>query len=328
MSERPSFCTACHGFQFCGLHSSVETNLRLMPPEHLAPIILSNEAFAICPNQGVLKVLLELQQPEPALTTPTTRRQEINLPRFETEHAKHQFWSWLAGTLELSGSVTFSKHNRKNGPYYRPTIRVVCEKQAAMSYLTTQLQVSAPTHRSKQSDQQPNLLYFGHYQAAAYATELSQFAVRRKPEYEAFVQWQNAASVAEQQQIAVDFQTRRESTTPRTTEQYMLQLKNPSYLAGLIDWRGNFYDRQQQQFDRRDNHTYQRRRYGLTLHSPEPRLLDALHDKFIGFTPQRSKTKNSWTWRIESYDFEQLMEYVGPYLRLQTPTQSDSTDSI
>lgn len=313
--EKQQHCSTCRAFGFCGLHSSVETNLKLMSAEHLVPIITANEAFQICPNQGVLKVLLQLEEPKEKKLS----RVEITHPQFDNEKQAESFWLWLAGMMEQNGTITFAQAKKESGETYCwPILRFTTEDSETLEKIRLLLQIRQKANKDSGQDAQPTRLTLNRHQAAVFTRGIEPYTVSRKIAVRHVDLWAAAETHAEQMAVLARYQNQKNIDHTPNKNAYLSLIRKPDYLAGLLDARALFEDIEQdeQRERKKGTVTYHRRRRRVRLFSSNLPLLQALHDTYLGSNP--NPNNRTYVWNVEGEDLENLLSFVGNDLKLKS----------
>lgn len=338
MSKEKTFCHQCYGFGFCGIESSIQANLKLMPPEHVASFIVTNEAYKVCPNHGLLNQLLGLtsSEAEDQSQTPIVEDQpvsdrlsrvEITLPQFESEQERQHFWQWLGGVFEVSGTLAFGRATNATGvPYCWPFLRIANEDPTIIGRFHELLQVNQKPHRNGTDYSHPTAITLNRHQAVAFTSRFAPFSPSRALAVHYFNEW---AQTEKAGQIAIleEYNAVKDSAHPASKIHYLNLMENPAFLAGIIDAKGRVRDKtyNAKHLVKGEVRAYKRHRKGMRFFSSNLPLLEALNERFIGTRPTFSN--RTYEWNIEGADYIALMELVQHHLKIVDPLLDDKERS-
>lgn len=235
-----------------------------------------------------------------------------------------EFPDWLAGLLEVAGTVTLQTETvRRKGryeyEYATPVIKMGDDNRERMSMLQ---QLAGGKLR------QPG----GHntvewnsksYAAIILAELIAPFAPSRQEALTAFFNWAQIDDREERVDIASTLQQSPNRETTVTANDYKTLVKKPRFVAGIIDARATFLTPEHVDPNYPD--------YGwiysaIAVASTNTPLLEAMENQFGGDIEYRLKGKmvapgaatTSGVWRISHNRLKQLEGLVTTHLKLKS----------
>ncbi len=226
------------------------------------------------------------------------------------EHDESVRLLWLAGALEIGGTITFSIQNKDQLAY--PIVIFNDSNEEFIRYLKRNVNAgSIPSSNRSQ-------LRLTGYKAADLIVSIKPYAVSRRKMVAAVESWLNS-DTSERIRIAQDLKghDRFQKTTKKA---YSNLIKVPAFVAGIIDYKGSINSK----VGRKVQHTQTR----VEIGSKNYKLLLALKDRFGGWIEHIVEEgeernimgrivnvkNNSYGWRIVGKDAQRLIKFALPYL--------------
>lgn len=222
--------------------------------------------------------------------------------------------AWLGGTFEAGGTVTFriQRHPRRNHVEAYPLIYLNETKAAFMDSVHHLF-----GGQSKPEGSAYRWTLFG-YKAAELILATEPYTVSRREMILAVQNWLNSTP-DERVRIAEEMRTHNRYQAG-SIEEYELLLENPSFTAGVIDYRGLILAASH------DGGYHPR----VDLSSKNQKLLLALQQRFHGVIRIPSKKGTAMTvdertavtkhdallWTVSNNGARELIEYALPHLRI------------
>lgn len=193
--------------------------------------------------------------------------QPEELPRLETEAEQQAELAWLAGLCESGGSIYLHIQERADRDGYSnayPYIAIQSRKTAVKEHLYARYQ-------GADLKNEPGTWKLGGYKAAELIVAMKPWLSTRSEHLAAIENWLNTTDASERIEIAQDLKGYDRLETA-TIEEYILLLRNPAFVAGVIDNRGSIYRKK----DSNWSHP------AVSISTTNKELVAALHSIFGG----------------------------------------------
>lgn len=251
-----------------------------------------------------------------------------NFPVETKEFEVVNFPGWLGGIFETGGWMRlYITHQTKKGRKYTYAYPEIGLIDNSLDRLRN-LKLCAGGNISHFSERS-----FRWYTVSEQAVWLAQLMVPYAPSREeiiiAFRNWEQASSIDERLEIAMAL---RKSPLPElTSEDYVNLVRNPEFLAVVIDNRGCIYMAKALEKST-DTHSWIYPK--MSLYSTNRPLIEALQQTYGGYIEARiskgsqvkgfegkdfTACRDSLAWNIGSETLSRLVQLAGPYLRLRRP---------
>lgn len=237
------------------------------------------------------------------------------IPEFH-EQPPFNIDEWAAGYFEVAGwwgiKISRANVNGKKIVHAVPTIKITNNDPVEIERLEELLKATKD-HIDKRYPAS-HALVLSNRKAIDLAHRIKPYAPLRREIIQYFEWWEESRG-KERLEVAEAYQDNHKSKIQQkvTAEQYSRLVCKPSFLAGVLDARGNIIQVEDYRWALHD-FIYT----NLAVSSTNLPLLTALHKKFYGAKPViNRKGTASYVWHVGQTDYNSLMAHVHSYLQLK-----------
>lgn len=247
----------------------------------------------------------------------------------QKEHIQPISYEWLAGMFEVGGAMYFTvSYSTQKGVQYPHAYPVMQIGERDIDKLTKFKSLVGGNFKKGNSNSSPMYWYLQGVKAVPLAEGMAPFAPSRQEIILAYLLWEDAESMDEKIEIA---QNSRQEKSPLNLQvsDYTSLVKNPDFVAGVIDMRGSFYTNEA------FNNTATEDVYGwsfprLSISTTNRLLLEAMQQEYGGSieevilkgTKQKrgriefTAAQDSLRWRTGHEGHDKIIQLVNQRLKL------------